>query len=382
MLTDAALIQIRRHLHAHPEIGLKEVATHDFLLKQIAKLPQENLSIETISEVPTAILVRVAGFAATKTLAWRTDMDALPIMEKTGLAFASQNDHVMHACGHDFHMTIALGLLSYFAENQPKDNLLVFFQPAEENEFGGKRFFDANGFHDQFKPDEFYALHVNPLLPAGQIATRKGTLFAGSNELRVSFIGRSGHAAYPQKANDSIVAAANFVTSVQTVVSRNIDPIEGGVVTIGKFNSGQAMNIISGQADIEGTIRSFTQAGMEVMTKHIRMIAQGVAAAFDQELKLNFRQGGYMPVVNDEEATDFFIDYMEHATQVDFQIVEPAMIAEDFGFLSNHFKGTMFWLGVNDPTHTLHSNQLDPDESAIMKGINAITGFLTARMQK
>ncbi|MFT8469353.1 N-acetyldiaminopimelate deacetylase [Oenococcus sp.] len=382
MLSEAELIQIRRHLHEDPEIGMQEFHTHDFLLKQIARLPQDHLSIKTIPEVPTAILVRIAGSNPKRTLGWRTDIDALPIKEATGLPFASQNDGVMHACGHDFHMTVALGILSYFAEHQPADNLLIFFQPAEENEFGGKRFFDAGGFQGDYKPDEFYALHVNPQLPAGQIGSRQGTLFAGSNELRISFVGKSGHAAYPQRANDSIVAAANFVTSVQTVVSRNIDPIEGGVVTIGKFNAGQAMNIIAGQTDIEGTIRSFTQQGMEVMTKHIRMIAQGVADAFGQELKINFRQGGYMPVVNDEASSSFFIKYMEQADNVDFKIVEPAMIAEDFGFLSNQFKGTMCWLGVNDPKHTLHSDHLSPDESAIEKGITAITGFLTARMEK
>ena len=382
MLSDEQLIKIRRHLHANPEIGMQEVKTHQFLLEQIAKFPQENLTIETISEIPTALLVRIAGSDPKRTIAWRTDMDALPIQEETGLDFASKNDHVMHACGHDIHMTVALGILSYFAEHQPKDNLLVFFQPAEENEFGGKRFYDAGGFQGEYLPDEFYALHVNPQLPAGQIASRKGTLFAGSNELRISFIGKSGHAAYPQNAKDSIVAAANFVTNVQTVVSRNVDPIEGGVVTIGKFNAGKAMNIIAGKADIEGTIRSFTQSGMEIMTKHIRMIAEGIAGAFGQELKINFRQGGYMPVVNDERTTNFFIDYMKNTDGVDFKIVQPAMIAEDFGFLSNQFEGTMCWLGVNDPKHSLHSDHLNPDESAITKGVEAIKGFLIARMQK
>lgn len=382
MLQEKDLINIRRQLHAHPEIGMKEHWTHDFLLKQIAGFDQKHLTIETLKEVPTAILLRIDGYNPKRTIGWRTDIDALPIKERTGLPFASQNENVMHACGHDFHAAIAIALADYFTENQPKDNLLIFFQPAEENDFGGKRFYDAGGFKGSFRPDEFYALHVNPKLATGQIASRKGTLFAGSNELRVSFIGKSGHAAYPQRANDSIVATANFVTSLQTVVSRNIDPIEGGVVTIGKFISGKVMNIISGRSDLEGTIRSFTQDGMRVMTDHIQKIAEGVAHSFDQKLELNFRQGGYYPVVNDEKTASLFIDHMQNDPNIDFKIVPPAMIAEDFGFLSNTFQGTMCWLGVGDPDHDLHSDGLNPDEAALAKGFYAIRSFLESRMEK
>ncbi len=382
MFSNKELINIRRKLHQHPEIGLKEKWTHNFLIKKIKNMDSQNISIKVIKEVPTAILIRIKGYNPKKTIAWRSDMDALPIHEETNLSFASLYNNAMHACGHDIHMTIALGILDYFSENQPQDNLLIFFQPAEENNFGGKRFFDAGGFGNEYYPDEFYALHINPQLLPGQIGFRSGTLCAGSNELRVSFIGKAGHAAYPQKANDALLSASNFVVSLQSVISRNLNPLEGGVVTIGKFESGKIMNIISGQTNLEGTIRSFTQNGMQIMTKHIQQIAEGIAKSFGQKLKINFRQGGYLPVVNNSELSHFFINFIKKNQQADFKLVKPSMIAEDFGFLTNKFKGLMFWLGVGDYKHTLHSANLNPNEQSICRGLRIIISFLKARMKK
>lgn len=164
----------------------------------------------------------------------------------------------MHACGHDIHMTVALGILSYFASNQPDTDLVFIFQPSEENHSGGMLLYQS-GALDEWMPDEIYALHDNPQLPAGAICCLNGTLFAGTCEIHADFNGKSGHAAYPHNANDMVVAASAFVMQTQTVVSRNVDPIEGGVVTLGHLNAGDTGNVIAGHAHIDGTIRSLTQ---------------------------------------------------------------------------------------------------------------------------
>ncbi|MDT3392125.1 MAG: amidohydrolase, partial [Bacillota bacterium] len=187
-LTTDELTQIYQDLHQIPEIGLKEFETQAYLLKVIASLPQTWL---TIKKVETATLVFVSGQAPHATLGWRTDIDALPVQEQTGLPFASKHEGMMHACGHDIHMTVALGLLSYFATNQPQNNMLFLFQPAEENASGGKRLYEM-GALDDWMPDEIYGLHINPQLPTGAIGCRQGTLFAGTCEIHAHFSGKSG----------------------------------------------------------------------------------------------------------------------------------------------------------------------------------------------
>ena len=174
------LIQIRRDLHQIPELALHETQNHAYLLKVVNNLPQTWLTIREVPELPTALLVKVAGSAPKRTIGYRADIDALPVTENTGLAFSSKHPGVAHACGHDMHMTVALGVLAHFAENQPKDDLIFFFQPAEEAEYGGKRAYDLGVFENEWHVDEFYGLHDRPDLPAGAIGTNPGTLFAGT----------------------------------------------------------------------------------------------------------------------------------------------------------------------------------------------------------
>lgn len=232
-LTTDELIQIRRDLHRIPELALQEVKTHAYLLNVIQQMDQTHLEIMVPSELPTAIFVRVAGRNPQRTIGYRTDIDALPVEEATGLPFASTHPGKMHACGHDIHMTVALGILSYFSEHQPMDNLVFFFQPAEESENGGKLAYDLGLFSGQWRPDEFYGFHDNPDLPTGVIGCRNGTLFAGTTEVNIDVIGQSGHAAFPQNANDAVVAASALVMQAQTIISRSIDPIQSGVLTFG-----------------------------------------------------------------------------------------------------------------------------------------------------
>lgn len=375
------LIQIRRDLHQIPELALHETQTHAYLLKVVNNLPQTWLTIREVPELPTALLVKVAGSAPKRTIGYRADIDALPVTENTGLAFSSKHPGVAHACGHDMHMTVALGVLAHFAENQPKDDLIFFFQPAEEAEYGGKRAYDLGVFENEWHVDEFYGLHDRPDLPAGAIGTNPGTLFAGTTEINVDIIGRGGHAAFPQNANDAVVAAAYFITQVQTIVSRNIAPTDSAVITLGKLQAGTIRNVIADHARIEGTLRGFTQKAISYLQGRLKQVAKGVAESFDCEVNLELNQGGYYPVENNPELTRDFMAYMQSAPDVNFIETPGVMTGEDFGYLLNKIPGTMFWLGVND-THELHSAELSPDEAALAPGVQAICGFLTHRMSE
>ncbi|GEL15926.1 N-acetyldiaminopimelate deacetylase [Pediococcus cellicola] len=380
LLTEPELIKIYQQLHQIPELAMQEKQTHAFLLATIRKFDQTYLEIRTPKALPTALLVLIHGKQPQRTIGYRTDIDALPVQEQTGLPFASQNAGVMHACGHDIHMSVALGLLNYFAVHQPVDNLLFFFQPAEESLNGGKTAYEKQIFQGQWRPDEFYGLHDNPELPVGAIGCRMGTLFAGTTEVNVDFYGKGGHAAFPQDANDMVVAASQFIVQVQTIISRSVDPIEGGVITFGKFDAGSIRNVIAGHARLEGTIRGLTQKMITHIDQRIREVARGIAESYQAKVVVDLNQGGYWPVENNPELTRNFIQYMKAASHVQFIETKPAMTGEDFGYLLAKFPGTMFWLGVAD-TSQLHSATLKPNPRAIKLGIEAIKGFLSYRME-
>ena len=379
MLKEDDLITIRRHLHQIPEVALEEVETHAFLMQVIGMMDQKFLKILEPKELPTAILVRVQGSDPSRTIGYRTDIDGLPVDEKTGLPYASQHPGKMHACGHDMHMTVALGVLDYFASHQPKDNLVFFFQPAEESEAGGRRAYELGLFEGEWRPDEFYGLHVNPKMQTGVIGCRMGTLFAGTTEVNIDVIGKGGHAAFPQDAKDAVVAASALVMQVQTIISRSINPIESGVITLGKLEAGTIRNVIADHARLEGTIRGLTQVMIEKIKERVQEICEGIERSFEVEVRLGLNQGGYFPVENDPVLTKRFIRFMQENPDVVYEEVPPAMTGEDFGYLLHQFPGTMFWLGV-DGGAQLHESSMSPKEGAIQKGITAITEFLEYRM--
>ena len=324
------LIKIRRDLHQIPEIGLEEFETQAYLLDRIAEITAGKDFVEQRTW-RTGILVYLHGTAPEKNIGWRTDIDGLPIVEQTDLDFASKHEGRMHACGHDMHMTTALGLLDQLVQVQPKNNLLFLFQPAEENEAGGMLMYKDNAFGD-WLPDEFYGLHVRPDLKVGDIATNTGTLFAGTCEVKITFTGKGGHAAFPHEANDALVAASYFITQVQSVVSRNVDPIEGAVVTFGSMHAGTTNNVIAETAFLHGTIRTLTMA---------------------------------------KELMDFF------TAEEDVNLIDilPAMTGEDFGFLLSKVPGVMFWLGIDTP-YALHHPKMSPNEAALPFAVENIGKFL------
>ncbi|HFI0236362.1 TPA: N-acetyldiaminopimelate deacetylase [Streptococcus suis] len=371
------LIQIRRDLHQIPEIGLEEFKTQAYLLARIAEITdgKDFISQRTWK---TGILVYLAGSAPEKTIGWRADIDGLPIAEETCLEFASKHQGYMHACGHDFHMTIALGLLEKMAEQQPKHNLLFLFQPAEEN-LGGAMLMYEDGVFQDWLPDQFYGLHVRPDYKVGDIATNKSTLFAGTCEVELTFKGKGGHAAFPHLSNDALVAAAYFVTQVQTVVSRNVDPIEGGVVTFGALHAGVTSNIISETAHLSGTIRALTQEMSLLMQERVRTIAQGVAASFNMEVDIELHQGAWLPVENHPDLADELMTYFVSQSDVNLIDCQPAMTGEDFGYLLQKVPGVMFWLGVDTP-YPLHHSRLSPKEEVLPFAVDKLSDFLKMKV--
>lgn len=370
------LIATRRALHQIPELGMEEFKTHAFLMETIEGLLKD-CSFSQVRAWETGILVYLTGSAPQKTIGWRTDIDGLPIVEETGLDFKSLQPDRMHACGHDFHMTIALGLLEKMAEQQPKNNLLFLFQPAEENLAGGMLMYEAGAFGD-WLPDEFYGLHVRPDLKVGQMATNRATLFAGTCEVKIRFTGKGGHAAFPHTANDALVAASYFVTQVQSVVSRNVDPIEGAVVTFGSMHAGTTNNVITETAFLHGTIRALTQSMSLLVQKRVREIAEGIALSFGVDLEIELNPSGYLPVENNPQLADELMTYFEQVDGVEMIDCPPAMTGEDFGYLLNKVPGVMFWLGVDTP-YPLHNPRLSPKEEVLPFAVDKLSDFLKTK---
>ena len=370
------LIATRRTLHQIPELGMEEFKTHAFLMATIEGLLRD-CSFAQVRTWETGILVYLTGSAPQKTIGWRTDIDGLPIVEETGLDFKSLQPDRMHACGHDFHMTIALGLLEKMAEQQPKNNLLFLFQPAEENLAGGMLMYEAGAFGD-WLPDEFYGLHVRPDLKVGQMATNRATLFAGTCEVKIRFTGKGGHAAFPHTANDALVAASYFVTQVQSVVSRNVDPIEGAVVTFGSMHAGTTNNVITETAFLHGTIRALTQSMSLLVQKRVREIAEGIALSFGVDLEIELNPSGYLPVENNPQLADELMTFFEQVDGVEMIDCPPAMTGEDFGYLLNKVPGVMFWLGVDTP-YPLHNPRLSPKEEVLPFAVDKLSDFLKTK---
>ncbi|WP_144902315.1 N-acetyldiaminopimelate deacetylase [Leuconostoc mesenteroides] len=371
----------RRDLHKIPELALAEFKTHRYLLEKIRSWQTNFMTIRQVEELPTAMLVKFSGTDPSRTVGYRADIDALPVTEDTGLPFESTHKGVMHACGHDVHMSLALGLVQYFSEHQPKDNLIVFFQPAEESKSGGKLAVDLGIFEGEWHPDEFYGIHDQPNLPAGTLSTLAGTLFAGTAELEIDIHGQGGHAAYPHLGKDPIVISAELIMLLQTVVSRDVDPIEGGVVSLGMISGGFTNNVIPDTVHLAGTVRSMTKDGLDKMTTRIRQIVEGVALANDVKINVRLETGSYLPVENNPDLANNLLSFMEQRQDIAFEEAKPAMTGEDFGYILQHIPGVMLWLGVND-NHSLHSAKLSIDEAALLPGFNALKDFIEWRMSQ
>ncbi len=368
--------QIRRDLHRIPEPGFQEFKTQQYLLDYIATLPQQHLEIRTWR---TGILVYIHGSAPKRRFGYRADMDGLPIVEQTSYDFQSEHEGYMHACGHDLHMTIGLGVVTHFATTQMTDDLVVIFQPAEEGPGGAKPMLASAELAD-WMPDQMIGLHVAPEYPVGTIATRAGILFANTSELFIDLIGTGGHAAYPHKANDMVVAGCQLVGQLQTIIARNINPLDSAVVTIGKIEGGTKQNIIAERARLEGTIRTLSADTMIAVKSRIEALVKGIEAGFECQAEIDWGSN-YLQVFNEATLTHEFMGWVEQRSDVNLVECTEAMTGEDFGYFLEAIPGFMFWLGVDTP-YGLHHAKLEPSEDAIEVAITTITDYLSWKSEQ
>lgn len=363
-------VNIRRDLHQIPELGFQEWKTQRYILDYLARLPQERLQMKTWR---TGIFVRVLGMAPTKTIGYRADMDGLPIDEQTDVPFRSTHEGRMHACGHDMHMAIALGVLTHVVHHPIDDDMLFIFQPAEEGPGGALPMLESDEMK-QWMPDMVIALHIAPEYPVGTIATKEGLLFANTSELFINLIGKGGHAAFPHETKDMVVAASALIMQLQTIVSRNVNPLDSAVITIGKLTSGTVQNVIAERARLEGTIRTLSPEAMEKVKGRIEAIVRGIEVAYDCEAHIDYGSM-YYQVYNDEALTNEFMRFVEQKTDVHLVRCQEAMTGEDFGYMLARIPGFMFWLGVQSP-FGLHHAKLNPNEEAIDVAIELLTRYI------
>ncbi|MBO8155430.1 MAG: N-acetyldiaminopimelate deacetylase [Bacillaceae bacterium] len=359
------LQSIRRDLHRIPELGFQEFKTQKYILSFIEQLPQDDLQVETWK---TGIFVFVRGTKGQNTIGYRADIDGLPIQEETGFPFQSSHEGKMHACGHDFHMTIALGVLKKLSEHPPEHNVLMVFQPAEEGPGGALPMLQSD-IMKKWMPDMIFALHIAPDLPVGTVSSREGLLFANTSELYVDFHGKGGHAAFPHHTKDMVLAASNFVVDIQQIISRMTDPLDSAVITIGKISGGTVQNIIAEKARVEGTIRTLKPETMAVVKENIERTARAIDIRFGCESSIDYG-ANYYQVWNEGKYVEQFKNEMGKLG-IHYIEADQAMTGEDFGYMLKEIPGFMFWLGVDSP-YGLHHAKLAPKEEALEVGVKAV----------
>lgn len=370
------LQQTRRELHQIPELGFEEYKTQEYITKYLKKLgiPYEDQIIKT------GVIAFIKGEEGAKTLCFRADMDALSVVEKNDVPFKSLHENRMHACGHDGHMAILLGLAQYLAAHQGalKHNVVLLFQPAEEGPGGALPIIEG-GYLAKYKVDEIYGLHLFPGLPEGTMGVRPGAMLSQAGEFDLIINGRSGHGAMPHTAVDSMIVAAEMITGLQTIVSRSINPIEPAVLTIGRILGGERRNVIAKEVLLEGTVRSFSQQTYDTIKGKVKDYAKGMESIHDCEIEVVFRDM-YPAVINDELLTREFVDCFPREA---IKIIDPIMLAEDFSYYQREVPGLFFFLGCGNEEknycYPLHSDQFNFDEEVLGHGLQAYINLLMKR---
>ena len=361
------LVAIRHHLHQHPELGLSEYGTSDYLAEMLTTLGYE----VTRGLSKTGLVATLRNGTSNRSVGIRSDIDALPILEETGAAHASKTEGLMHACGHDGHMTMLLGAARLLAERRNFDGTIhLIFQPAEEN-FGGARLMIEDGLFERFPCDAVFALHNDPSLAFGEVYLRDGPIMAAVDECRIVVNGRGGHGAEPQETADPIIAGASIIMALQTVVSRNLHPLDPAVVTVGAFHAGQASNVIPERAEMLLTIRSFDPKVRDLLEERIRAVAEGQAASYGMSVTIEYERG-YEPTVNHAAETEFARQVARRVVGADkvHDVQRPMMGSEDFGYMLAETPGSYFFLGTKrterDPP--LHHPRFDFNDDVLPIG--------------
>ena len=365
------LVEWRRQFHQYPELGFQEVLTADFVAQ---KLSQWGIEHQT-NIAKTGIVATIKSNYPGKVLAIRADMDALPIKEENEVSYCSKHDGIMHACGHDGHVAIALGIAHYLARNRDKwsGTVKIMFQPAEESPGGAKPMIEA-GVLSNPDVDAIIGLHLWNYLPLGTVGVREGPLMGAVECFQCNILGRGGHGAIPQQTVDSVVVGSQIVNALQTVVSRNISPIDSAVVTVGEFHAGTALNIIADTARMSGTVRYFNPQLENFISQRIEEIIAGVCQSHGAKYELDYWQL-YPPVINNPRITQLVKSVALEVIETPMGVVPECqtMGGEDISFFMQEVPGCYFFLGSANPDKGLsyphHHPRFNFDETALSLGV-------------
>ncbi|OEY67478.1 M20 aminoacylase family protein [Marinobacter sp. X15-166B] len=376
----ADVTEWRKLIHSQPELGFNEFKTSAFIVQKL-----ESFGIDVHKGLGGTGVVGTLRNGEGPTIGLRADMDALPIEEQNNFAHKSTHANCMHACGHDGHTSIMLGVAKHLSENRNFNGTVHFiFQPAEEMLGGAKEMID-DGLFEKFPMDEVYGLHNWPGLPLGEIAVNNGPMMASFDTFEITLTGKGTHAAMPHLGADPIAAGAALITNIQSIVSRRISPLRPGVISVTQMNSGDATNVIPERAILKGTVRSFDmdvrQSMQDMLTEMVTSLPPlyGVSGEIDYQL-------GYPVTTNDQQAYQAIKGAAVKALGADKvnTDVEPSMASEDFSFMSQKTKGAYFWLGVDEqtPSKPLHNARYDFNDSAIEVGIKVWVSLVESQLPK
>lgn len=380
----AAARKLRRDLHQYPELGFQEFATAERIAGELKAI---GCRVRT-GVGRTGVVGDLAGHKADgPVLIVRSDMDALPIEEATGLPFASRNPGVMHACGHDAHMAIVVSTAAILAQLRDHWKGLVrfIFQPSEEAPPGGALEMIADGVMKSPTVQTVFGLHTDPWIPVGKIGLKDGAMMAQTDDFDLIVKGKSGHGARPHLASDAVYIAAQVVTALQSIVSRNVDPLQPAVLSIGRIVGGAARNIVADEVRLEGTIRTLDVRETARIRKRLATVAQGTARALGGSARIEY-QAGYPVLRNDPRVNDYFRTAAQEAYggQAVVELTEPLMGGEDFAHYLEFAPGAMMRLGVRNPAvgaaHSWHHPQYTIDEEALAIGCRVLSGAVLLRL--
>jgi hippurate hydrolase len=363
------LTEIRRDIHAHPEIGFEEERTADMVA---AKLKEYGCEVHR-GLATTGVVGTIRKGNSLRAVGLRADMDCLPMQEANTFAHRSTHDGKMHACGHDGHTTMLLGAARHLARTKNFDGVVHFiFQPGEEG-FGGGRVMVQEGLFDKFPCDAVFAMHNKPGIPVGEMATALGPLLAASDRFDIKVKGLGTHAAHPHSGNDPFIIGSQIVLALQTIPARNVDPIDSAVISVGFMRGGSAYNVIPDELHIGGTVRSFRGEVQDLLEKRMGEVARGIAAAHGTICEFNYRRG-YPSTVNNADEAQFAADV---AAEICGEgnvstTIAPSLGGEDFSYMLQKVPGAMLWLG-NGPGEGgcfLHNTHYDFNDSALPYGVS------------
>ncbi len=366
------IIRLRKHFHKHPELGMKEFETAKRICEEL-----ERMEIPFIMAGETGVI----GFVGQgeRVIALRADMDALPVVEQNTVDYKSVNNGIMHACGHDAHMAALLGaadILKTFEDDLDCTVKLVF-QPSEENSLGAINITEL-GFVDDVQ--EIFGLHVFADMPCGQISIQPGPRMAASDIFHITVKGHSGHAGKPHQCVDATVAASALVVNLQSIISREFDPLKSAVVTVGKIASGTAHNIISGEARIDGTTRTFSVEDSRHVEASVKRVANYTAACYGATAKVEYQRSLHPTVDNDEAVTEKALAAARKVFPEEMFVDVPKLfLGEDFSIYQQTIPGTFAFVGAGneklDRAYPNHHNKFNIDEKAVLHAAALYAAF-------